>query len=126
VDGDGEREPHPHSRAVGAERIVDEVFELGKTHDGIEAVQGLPPREASNQRADERVLATGQLRMEAGAQIEEATVDFPEPFRPMTPLTRPTPMSTLISRRAQKRSRGFRRRNPRRKLSWNVCGRSGW
>ena len=82
VDGDRESKAHVHARGVGLHRRVDEVLELGERHDLVEARGDLALRQAEHHAVDEDVLASGDLRVESGAQLDErrdAAVDRTDP-----------------------------------------------
>ena len=111
VDRDRETQPHVHARRVGLHRRVDEVAQLGELDDLVEAPGDLPLGQAEHDAVDEDVLAAGDLRVEAGAELDQrrdpavdrdravvglvmpatslSSVLLPEPLRPMTPSVRP-------------------------------------
>ncbi len=101
-------EPHVHAGRVGLDRRVDELLHLGELDDLVEAPRHLALREAEHDAVDEDVLAAGDLRMEAGAELDQrrdrgrrpsptpvegfvmpatsfSSVLLPDPLRPMTP-----------------------------------------
>ena len=71
VDGHGEAEPHVHARRVGLHRRVDELPQLRELDDLVEAPLDLALRQAEHDAVDEDVLAAGDLRVEAGAELDE-------------------------------------------------------
>ena len=71
LDRDREAEPHAHARRVVLELEVDELLELGEGDDLVEALARLLAREAEHGRVDQDVLARGQVRVEADAQLDE-------------------------------------------------------
>ena len=78
VDRDGEPEAHVHARRIRLDRRVDELLELGETDDVVEAAGDLAAAQAEHHAVDVDVLASGDLRVEAGAELDErrhASVD---------------------------------------------------
>src|SRR5262245_17702205 len=71
VDRDGEPEPYVHAGRVVLDRRVDEVLEPGEVDDLVEALAELLLAHAEDRAIEEDVLPTGELGMEAGAQLEE-------------------------------------------------------
>ena len=71
LDRDREAEPHAHARRVVLELEVDELLELGEGDDLVEALARLLAREPEHDRVDQHVLARGQLRVEADAELDE-------------------------------------------------------
>ena len=71
VDRHGEPEPHVHAGRVCLDRRVDEVFQLRKFHDLVETVADLTTGQPQHDAVDEHVLATGDLRVEPGAQLDQ-------------------------------------------------------
>ena len=66
-----EAQPHVHARRVGLHRRVDELAQLGKVDDLVEALLDLALREAEHDAVDEDVLAPGDLRMKPGAELDQ-------------------------------------------------------
>ena len=56
-----EREAQLHTRAVGTQRRIDEVRDLGKSDDVVQSIDGFTTGEAGDDAVDDRVLAAGQL-----------------------------------------------------------------
>src|SRR5581483_10843885 len=71
VDGHGETQPYVHTGRVVLHRGVDEPGEAGELDDLVEAPVDLLRREPEDRSVEVHVLATRQLRMEAGAELEE-------------------------------------------------------
>ena len=71
VNCHGESEPHVHARGVRLDRRVDEVPQLGEVHDFVEALTDFALRQAEHDAVDEDVLAAGDLRVKAGAELDE-------------------------------------------------------
>ena len=79
VHGHGKAEAHIHAGRVGLHRRIDEVLHLGELDDLVEAAADVLLGEAQHDAVDENVLAAGNLRMEAGAQLDQrrdAAVDL--------------------------------------------------
>ena len=66
-----EPEPHVHAGRVGLHRRVDELFQLGELHDLVEPTLDVALRQAEHDAVDEHVLAAGDFRMKAGAELDE-------------------------------------------------------
>ena len=71
VDRHGEPEAHVHAGRVGLHRRVDELLELGKGDDLVEALGNRALRQSEHHAVDEDVLTAGNLRMKAGAELDE-------------------------------------------------------
>ena len=73
VDVRGDRKPqaHVHPRGVRAHRQVDELFEAGEGDDLVQLLAHVRTFEAVDRTVQEDVLASGQVRVEAGAELEE-------------------------------------------------------
>jgi hypothetical protein len=73
IEVNGHREPqaHEHARRVGSRRLIDELPDVGELDDLVEAIQHLVARQAEQHAADRDVLAAGELRVKAGAQLDE-------------------------------------------------------
>ena len=69
--GDGEAEPHRHSRRIRAHRPVDRVLELGERDDLVEALLDVGASEALDRAVQEDVLAAREVEVEASAELEE-------------------------------------------------------
>ena len=129
-----EPEPHVHAGRVGLDRRVDEVLELGKRDDLVEAVGDLALGEPEHHAVDEDVLAAGDLGMKAGAQLDErrhaaagpgrcppvglpmpamslSIVLLPEPLRPTMPKVSPAATSNDTPFSASNVSSGCRSRS---------------
>jgi hypothetical protein len=102
-------------------------LELGEGDDLVEALADLGAREALDRAVQEDVLAAGEVRVEAGAELEQradrpprgrargrlddpgderSSVVLPEPLRPMSPTASP-------GRRRARRRAAPRRPSPR-------------
>ena len=68
----GEREPHVHAAGVALHRRVEELLDLGERDDLVELARDLGAAHAEDGAVEEDVLAAGQLRVEAGADLEQA------------------------------------------------------
>ena len=73
VDMDRDRKPeaHVHARRIGLHGRVDELAQLGELDDLVEPLLNLPFGEAEHDAVDEHVLAAGDFRMKAGAELDE-------------------------------------------------------
>ena len=71
LDRDREPEPYAHARRVVLQLQVHELLELGERDDLVEASARLAPRQAEHDRVDQHVVASGQLGVEADAQLDE-------------------------------------------------------
>ena len=71
LDRDREGEPDVHPRRVVLELEVHELLELGERDDVVEALARLAARQPEHDRVDDHVLARGQLRVEADAELDE-------------------------------------------------------
>ena len=56
---------------IGLDRRVDELAQLGEVDDLVEALLDLALGEAEHDAVDEDVLAAGDLRMKAGAELDQ-------------------------------------------------------
>ena len=81
VGGDREGEPHRHPARVALHRGVEEALDVGEGDDFVEAVADLGAPHAEDRAVEEDVLAAGQLRVEAGADLEQRA-DAPGDVRP--------------------------------------------
>ena len=82
VNRHGEPEPHVHARRVGLHRGVDELAQLGKIDNLVEALLNLPLRQAEHDAVDEDVLAAGDLRVKSGAELDQRGNPPVDPYRP--------------------------------------------
>ena len=71
VDRHGEPQPHVHAGRVGLDRRVDELAQLGELDDLVEALLDLALGQAEHDAVDEDVLAAGDLRVKAGAELDQ-------------------------------------------------------
>jgi hypothetical protein len=71
VGGDGEREPQVHAARVVLDRRVDEALDLGEGDDLVELAHDLVALHAEHGAVQKDVLASAQLRVEAGADLEQ-------------------------------------------------------
>jgi hypothetical protein len=69
--GNGKAEAHRHPRRVGANRPVDRILELGERDDLVEPAPDLGPGEPLDCAVQEDVLATSEVRVEPGAELEQ-------------------------------------------------------
>ena len=76
--GDREREPHVHAARVALDRRVDELLDAGEVDDLVELPRDLAALHAEDRAVQEDVLAPGQLRVEAGADLEQAADATPD------------------------------------------------
>ena len=72
VRRDGEREPHVHPARVALDGRVHEALDPGELDDLVEALRDLAALHAEDRAVQVDVLAPGELRMEAGADLEQA------------------------------------------------------
>src|SRR5438105_2193042 len=68
---DREGETQLHAGAVRAERLPDELLELRERHDLVQLANGLPAREARDDRGAQRVLPPGERRVERVAERQD-------------------------------------------------------
>jgi hypothetical protein len=78
VGGDGEREPDVHPARVALDGRVDELADAAELDDLVELGADLPPAHAEDRAVQIRVLASGQLGMEPGADLEDAADAAPD------------------------------------------------
>ena len=71
VHGHREPEPHEHARRVELHLVVHEVLELGERDDVVVDAVGVLARQAQERGVQVDVLATGELGVEPGAQLEQ-------------------------------------------------------
>ena len=71
VRGDREAEAHVHARRVGAHRQVDELLELGERDDLVHHLAHPRARQAVDRAVQVDVLAPAEVRVEAGAELEQ-------------------------------------------------------
>ena len=71
VRRDREREPDVHPARVALHRRVDEPLDLGEGHDLVELRLDLSPPHSEDGAVQVDVVAARELRMEAGADLEE-------------------------------------------------------
>ncbi len=71
VDRDGETQAHVHAGRVRLDRRVDEVAQLGKLDDIVEAVLDLFLGQAQHDPVDKHVFASRDLGMKSGAEFDE-------------------------------------------------------
>ena len=69
---DGEPESGAHPGRIGPQRRVDEVAELRVVDDRRQELAGHPVIEAEERAAEQDVVASGQVLVEAGAQGQQA------------------------------------------------------
>ncbi len=69
--GDRETEPHVHPRRVRAHRDVDEALQLREGDDLVHVPPDVLALEAENGAVQVDVLAARELRVEAGAELEQ-------------------------------------------------------
>ena len=138
VGRDGEAEADEHARRVVLDRRVDELLEPGELDDLVEAARDLALGEPEDRAVQEDVLAAAQLRVEAGAELEErrdttahvtpprsgcrmparhlSIVLLPDPLGPMTPNVDPVGTSNDTPFNAQNSSYRARRAAQDRRL----------
>ena len=71
VHGDREAQPHVHAGGVRPHRLVDEVAQLGEGDDIGQRLLRLLAAQAEEDGVEDGVLAARDLRMKAGAQLEQ-------------------------------------------------------
>ena len=71
VNRHGEPEPHVHAGRVRLHRRVDELAQLGELDDLVEALLDLALGQPEHDAVDEHVLAAGDFRVKAGAELDE-------------------------------------------------------
>src|SRR4051812_2856450 len=72
MSGHGEGETHVHAAAVAFDGCIQEAFAAGEVDDGIELAFDFLFPHAEDLAVEVDVFATGEFRMEAGADFEEA------------------------------------------------------
>src|SRR5205823_1270262 len=77
-----ERQPHIHSARIPFHRRVEELVDLSEGDDFLEFASDLRPAHAEDCAVQEDVLASGQLRMKAGAYFEQARHTAPQTHAP--------------------------------------------
>jgi hypothetical protein len=77
-----EGEPHEHSRRVLADRLVDELADLGEVEDGLQPITHVSIGEAEELRALEHVLPAGEVGLEARAELQQGHHAPPDLERP--------------------------------------------
>ena len=122
VDRDREPEAHVHAGGVRPDRQVDEALELAELDDLVEPAVDLLLPQAVDRRAQVDVVATGEVVVEAGAELEQRADPagngeparrrledageqpqqrgLPEPFLPMKPTDSPGSIWNETSRSA--------------------------
>ena len=76
--GDCERKPDVHSRRIVLDRRIEKFFDFGKGDDLIELLADFPLRHPENGAVEKNVLPSGELGMEAGADLEQARNASPQ------------------------------------------------
>ncbi len=71
VHGHAESEAHVHARRVHLHGAVDESAELGELQDGRQALPDLRRAETEDRGVQHGVVAAGELRVEAGPELED-------------------------------------------------------
>ena len=71
VRGDREPESHVHARRVGADRKIDEPLELRERDDLVHHLANPRARQPVDRPVQVDVLASGEIGMEAGAELEQ-------------------------------------------------------
>src|SRR5665647_856650 len=71
VHRDGEGQAHVHARGVELHLGVDELLDPGEVDDRVEVPVGLLTGDTEDRGVEVDVLAAGQVRVEAGAQLQE-------------------------------------------------------
>ncbi len=69
-DSDGEREPHVHAARISLQRLIDEVANLSEARNLGKQSFCLRSRKTEQRSVHEDVLDAGELRVEAGAELE--------------------------------------------------------
>ena len=69
----GERQPHVHPARVALHRRVEEPLDLGERDDLVELARDLGAAHAEDRAVQEDVLAAGQLRVEPGPDLQQAS-----------------------------------------------------
>ena len=72
VDRHGKGEAHIHAGGVGADGVVNEFLQLGEIDDGLQALVDFFLVQSENRRIGVDVLPAAHVRMESGAQLDEA------------------------------------------------------
>ena len=67
----GEREPQGHARTVGLDRLFDVIADVGEGDDVVHDRVDAGALKAEDGAVDVDVLAAGQFRIEAGAQLQQ-------------------------------------------------------
>ena len=69
---DRESEPDIHAGGKSLDRRVKKLFDFGKSDDLVETALDLGAAHAEDRAVEKNVLASGQLGMEAGADLKHA------------------------------------------------------
>ena len=72
MGGDGEGEADVHTGGIVLDGGVDEFVDFGEGYDFVELAVDLSLAHAQDGAAEIRILATGELAVEAGTDLEEA------------------------------------------------------
>ena len=67
-----ERQPDIHAAAVALHRRVEKSFDFGEVNDLVEFLPDLRPGHPEDRSVQKDVLATGQFRVKAGADLQQA------------------------------------------------------
>ena len=68
---DREGQPHVHAARIALHRRVEEGLDFGELHDAVELGLDLEAPHAEDGAVEEDILAAGQLRVEARADLEQ-------------------------------------------------------
>ena len=82
LDHHREREPHHHPRRVVLQLEVGELAQLGEVEHRVEPPPRLAPAEPHHHAVEHDVLARGQLRVEADAELDERRQPSRDPDAP--------------------------------------------
>jgi hypothetical protein len=72
VCGHGKSQPHVHSRGITFDRSIEELLDFCESDDLIKLPANLYPAHSEDCTIEKDILPSGQLRMEAGADFQEA------------------------------------------------------
>src|SRR5690348_6147274 len=76
--GDREAQPHVHARRVRPYGQVDELLQARERDDLVQLLTDLRTPEAVDGAVQEDVLATGEVEVEPGAELEERSDPAPD------------------------------------------------
>ena len=79
----GKGQPQLHPAGIGLHRLMHELTDVGKGEDRVQALTRLLFAEAEQGRVQKHVLETGELRIEAAAQLQQRRHAAPGAHTPL-------------------------------------------